>query len=100
MIRAWGDWELFQKLLKVLDSIAKKHKVSIPNVAVRWVLEQPAVGGAIVGCRFGLKEHIADTKKVFSFKLDDQDIESIAAVTRNGRDLMRVIGDCGDEYRG
>jgi len=86
--------------LKVLDGIAKKHQVSIANVAVRWVLEQPAVGGAIVGVRFGLKQHIDDTKKVFSFKLDDKDIESIAAVTRNGRDLMRVIGDCGDEYRG
>ena len=33
MIDKWGDWNLFQRLLLVLDSIAKKHKVSISNVA-------------------------------------------------------------------
>lgn len=27
MIRAWGDWQLFQELLATMDSIAKKHKV-------------------------------------------------------------------------
>ena len=53
MIRSWGGWGLFQELLAALQTVAEKHKVSIPNVAVRWVLEQPAVAGAIVGVRFG-----------------------------------------------
>lgn len=76
-------------------------QVSIPNVAVRWVLEQPAVGGAIVGVRFGLKgkEHLDDNSAVFKFALDAQDKEDIAAVTRKAKDLLKVIGDCGDEYR-
>jgi hypothetical protein len=30
----WGGWDLFQELLNVLDVIAKKHSVSISNVAV------------------------------------------------------------------
>ena len=38
------------------------------------------MGGAIVGVRLGLKEHIADNKKVFSFKLDNDDILAITAV--------------------
>ena len=29
MIDAWGGWQLFQELLSVLDSIAKKHNCSI-----------------------------------------------------------------------
>lgn len=53
-----------------------------------------------VQCRFGLSEHLADTRRVFDIKLDDEDRERIAAVTRKARNLMDVIGDCGDEYRG
>jgi aryl-alcohol dehydrogenase-like predicted oxidoreductase len=101
MIRTWGDWGLFQELLLAMDKVAKKHEVSISNVAVRWVLEQPAVGGAIVGCRFGLKgkEHAEDNKRVFSFKLDEEDKMELKAVTSKAKDLMKVIGDCGGEYR-
>jgi aryl-alcohol dehydrogenase-like predicted oxidoreductase len=38
MLDAWGDWPLFQELLAVLQQIANKHKVSIANVGVRYVL--------------------------------------------------------------
>ena len=41
---------------------------------LRWVLDQPAVGGAIVGVRFGLKEHLADNQRVFNLALDDTGI--------------------------
>ena len=49
MIDAWGGWSLFQELLGVLAGIAKKHQVSIANVAVRSILDRPAVAGVIVG---------------------------------------------------
>jgi aryl-alcohol dehydrogenase-like predicted oxidoreductase len=98
-IMYWGGWDLFQEMLSVLDVIAKKHAASISNVAVRWVLDQPAVGGAIVGVRFGLKEHVDDNRRVFKFALDDNDRAAIAAVQSKGRDLTTVFGDCGGEYR-
>jgi aryl-alcohol dehydrogenase-like predicted oxidoreductase len=63
------------------------------------VLDQPAVGGAIVGIRLGLKEHLADNKRVFSFRLDDQDLAAIGAVQAKSKDLMNAFGDCGGEYR-
>ena len=66
---------------------------------MRWVLEQPAVGGAIVGARLGLTDHTEETRKVFGFQLDSEDKARIAEVQKKGRDLMRVLGDCGDEYR-
>lgn len=37
--------------------------------------------------------------RVFDFPLDADDMSRIQAVTAKSRDLMRVIGDCGDEYR-
>jgi aryl-alcohol dehydrogenase-like predicted oxidoreductase len=98
-IMSWGGWELFQELLYVLSVIAKKYNVSLSNVAVRWVLDQPAVGGAIVGVRFGLKEHLEDNRRVFSFALDDNDRGAIAAVQDKSNNLMKVLGDCGGEYR-
>jgi aryl-alcohol dehydrogenase-like predicted oxidoreductase len=99
MIEAWGGWKLFQELLEVLKKIADRHRVSIPNVAVRYILEQPMVAGAIVGTRLGVSEHIAETKRVFGFQLSPEDYQEIHSVLDRSRDLFSVIGDCGDEYR-
>lgn len=99
MIDAWGSWDLFQKLLLVLQKIAQKHGVTIPNVAVRYVLEQPAVAGVIVGVRLGVSEHLQENAQVFNFSLDTEDYDRIAAVLEKSQDLYRLIGDCGDEYR-
>jgi aryl-alcohol dehydrogenase-like predicted oxidoreductase len=99
MVDSWGGWQLFQELLTVLKQIANKHSVSIANVAVRYILDKPAVGGVIVGARLGLNEHLQDNARVFQFSLDADDGEKIDAVSRKSHDLYRVIGDCGDEYR-
>ncbi|GMH07321.1 hypothetical protein Nepgr_009161 [Nepenthes gracilis] len=99
MVDAWGGWSLFQTLLQTLKKVATKHGVSIPTVAVKYILDQPAVGGSMVGVRLGLAEHIQDTNAVFSLVLDEEDVSSIQEVAGKGKDLMRVIGDCGDEYR-
>jgi len=99
MVDAWGGWELFQELLQALKIVADKHEVSVANVAVRYVIDRPAVAGAIVGVRLGASEHRADTAKVFSFNLDQQDLDQIDAVLNRSKDLYQIIGDCGDEYR-
>lgn len=99
MIDSWGGWPLFQELLGTLKLIADKHKVSIANVGVRAILERPAVAGVIVGTRLGIAEHRTDSARVFTFSLDDEDRSRIETVLKKSRDLYRVIGDCGDEYR-
>lgn len=53
----------------------------------------------MVGVRLGLAEHIQDTNAVFSLALDEEDINEIAEVSKKGKDLLEIIGDCGDEYR-
>ncbi|CCI25642.1 aldo/keto reductase [Microcystis aeruginosa] len=99
MIDAWGNWQLFQELLTVLKAIADSYHVTIPNVAVRYVLEQKAVAGAIIGVRLGVAEHIQENARIFDFQLSPQDYQKIAHVLQKSRDLLQLIGDCGDEYR-
>jgi aryl-alcohol dehydrogenase-like predicted oxidoreductase len=99
MQERWGDWNLFQNLLKTLKEIAEIYNVSIANVAVRYVLEQEFVGGAILGIRLGVSEHIQENSRVFSFSLSDADIQAINEVSKESNDLFEIIGDCGDEYR-
>jgi len=99
MVDNWGGWQLFQELLLVLKQIGNKYGVSIANVAVRYILDKPAVAGVIIGARLGLSEHLQDNAKVFEFSLDADDCEKIDAVSRKSQNLYRTIGDCGDEYR-
>ena len=99
MIDAWGGWALFQQLLAVLKQIADRYGVSIANVGVRYILDRPAVAGVIVGARLGVAQHIADNARVFGFDLDSADLAAIEPVLAKSRDLMTLIGDCGDEYR-
>ncbi|XP_042499517.1 flagellar radial spoke protein 5-like isoform X3 [Macadamia integrifolia] len=99
MVDTWGGWSLFQVLLQTLKKVASKHGVSIPTVAVRYILDQPSVAGSMIGVRLGLSDHIQDANAVFSLILDDDDVNSIQEVSKKGKNLLRVIGDCGDEYR-
>ena len=61
----------YQELLAVLAGIAHKHDVPVPAVALRWVLDRPAMAGAIVGTFHG--RHLAANLAAFSFELDDED---------------------------
>jgi aryl-alcohol dehydrogenase-like predicted oxidoreductase len=82
-----------------LQSVAHKHSVSIPNVAVRYVLDQPSVAGVIVGARLGVSQHVSENSRTFDFQLDRDDYAKIHSVTDRSNDLFEAIGDCGDEYR-
>ena len=99
MVDAWGGWGLFQELLAELRWVADKHGISIANVAVRYILERPAVAGVIIGVRLGVAEHRSDNARVFDFELDAEDQDRIQAVLQRSRNLYSLIGDCGDEYR-
>ncbi|WCJ41778.1 NAD(P)-linked oxidoreductase superfamily protein [Euphorbia peplus] len=96
---AWGGWNDFQFLLRTLKKIATKHGVSIPTVAVKYILNQPEVAGSMIGVRLGLSEHINDANAIFSLVLDEEDMKSIQEISKKGKDLIKEIGDCGAEYR-
>ena len=90
IIEDFGGWDLFQELLQAMKNIGDKHDVTVALVALRWVLDQPNVGGAIVGATSA--RHVDENLKVFSFALDAEDKRAINAV------LSRCQGPEGDCY--
>jgi aryl-alcohol dehydrogenase-like predicted oxidoreductase/enamine deaminase RidA (YjgF/YER057c/UK114 family) len=95
-IDAAGGWNTFQQLLHVVKKIADQHQTSISTVASRYMLEQPAVGGVIIGARLGKSEHIQENQNLFSFTLTEANKKEI----KEALQLLNTIpGDCGDEYR-
>lgn len=88
IIEEFGGWLRFQELLAVLHRVATRHHVGIGAVALRWVLDRPAVGGVIVGARHA--RHLAATLQACALALDDEDRAEIADV--------QVSGPSGDVY--
>lgn len=78
IIAEFGGWARFQQMLSVLHGIALRHSVGIGAVAIRWVLDQPQVAGAIVGARHA--RHLEATRQAFAIQLDAQDRDAIAQV--------------------
>ena len=95
-IDAAGGWKVFQDLLHRVDQIAQRLGVSLANVACRTILEEPAVGGIIIGARLGQSDHIRNNLRVFQFSLDELSRSKIRDVLAR---LQPIPGDCGDEYR-
>lgn len=95
-IDAGGGWEKFQALLSAAAQIARRHDVSVANVATRWVLEHESVAAAIIGARLGENEHRNDNLKAFGFALDAEDRALLAGAFAA---MPPIPGDCGDEYR-
>ena len=95
-VRAAGGWAVLQRLLRVVHAVADRHRVSMANVACRYILDEPAVAGVIVGARLGASDHIADNRRVFAFALGPDDRREIADAIAA---LDRIPNDCGDEYR-
>ena len=75
-----GGWAKFQSLLAVLDGVAKKHGVSISNVASKYILTLQAVGGVIIGARLGQSEHVKDNLELFGFELSESEKTSATSL--------------------
>jgi aryl-alcohol dehydrogenase-like predicted oxidoreductase len=90
IIDEFGGWQRFQRMLIVLDAIARRLEVNLSAVALRWVLDQPAVAGAIVGARHA--RHLGDTVQACTIALSADDRAAIAAVQRE------ASGPAGEVY--
>jgi len=91
-----GGWNNFQILLRTIKEIADDYQVSMANIAAKFILEQPAVGGIIIGARLGESEHIKDNQRLFQFNIEENHKHKIREALQI---LDPVPGDCGDEYR-
>lgn len=97
-IRLWGGWNLFQELLYSVKQIADKHEVTMPTVAIKWALQQPAFSAVVVGTSLGMPPDVnncLNNIQAFQFSLDDEDHRSLESVLKKGNDLHNILGDCG-----
>jgi aryl-alcohol dehydrogenase-like predicted oxidoreductase len=88
IIEDFGGWRRLQELLSVLDTIAKRHRVSLASVAIRYVLDKPSAAVALVGARNAA--HLDDL--VQAVALDEADRSAIARV------VSQAPGPRGDCY--
>ena len=91
-----GGWDALQALLEKTHHVAQAKGVSMANVASRYILDQPAVAGVIIGVRPGISNHLDDNLRLYTLELDESDRSTITEAIQ----LLEMIpGDCGDEYR-
>ncbi len=85
-----GGWALFQRLLQALQTIATAHGTTIGAIAIRHVLDQPAVAAAIVGARS--TAHLGPTLAAVTLTLTADEHTLLDAV------LAARTGPVGDVY--
>lgn len=95
-IDAAGGWASFQFVLETLQAIAQQKNATIPNIASRYILDQPGVAAIIIGTRLGESEHIQNNLHVLHLSLTEDDHQRIKAALEQ---VHPIPGDCGDEYR-
>lgn len=90
IIDEFGGPGLFLELLDVINRIAERHSVTVADVAMRYVLQKPGVGGVIAGARDS--RHLSRLANVFRAALDDDDLAEIAKV------VSRAAGPAGPVF--
>lgn len=78
IIDEFGGYELFQTVLQTLREIANQYEVGITEIACKYILQKPMVGGIIVGARN--RNHLKSLQKLNGFTLDDSDLNKIEAI--------------------
>ena len=95
-IREAGGWPALQRVLRAAAAVARRHDVSLTNVATRFIMEQPGVATVIVGARLGERAHLDDNARLCAFQLTVEDRAELEAAIAT---ITPIPGDCGDEYR-
>lgn len=90
IVDEFGGWPLLQELLAELAQVAGRHGVTLANVAARWVLDRPAVGGILVGAVGDA--HLGENLALTDLALDARDRRRLEAV------LTRARGPLGDTF--
>ena len=90
MIDEFGGWNLFQQLLQTLKLISEKHQVSITNIATRYLIEKPQVGGVIIGTRHA--QYLDENRKTFGLQLTASNKDAIEKI------LHQRKGPAGDVF--
>jgi aryl-alcohol dehydrogenase-like predicted oxidoreductase len=76
--------ELFEQNLRVvarLRSLAERHGITVPQLAIAWVLANPAVDVAIVGAR--RPQQLTQTAPAADVELSEETLQEIAQIMKD-----------------
>ena len=90
IIEEFGGWDLFQKLLRTLKTVADNHGTDIATIASSYMLGRTGVKGVIVGARN--ISHLESNLRIPEIELSAAELASLAAV------LERSAGPTGEVY--
>ncbi len=90
IIDEFGGWPPFQALLHTMRSIADAHHTTIGAVALRAMLDEPAVTSVIFGARHA--DHLPETLAALSLDFTDRERAALTAL------VAAAPGPRGDVY--
>ena len=90
IIQEFGGWSAFQAMLHTLNDIARAHGTTIGTVALRAVLDEPAITSVIVGARHAA--HLAATTTALALTLTDDEHRRLR------QHIDQAAGPAGDVY--
>lgn len=85
-----GGWDVYQSILEALEEVAGRHQVPLPSVALRWILDQEAVGATITG--IDSVDQAQELRSVSGLVLDEEDRSILQAA------IARATGPDGPVY--
>lgn len=83
IIDEFGGYDLFQSALQILKEIANRYEVGIAEIACKYILQKPMVGGIIVGARN--RNHLKSLQKLNRFTLDAADLKKIKIIVAQSK---------------
>lgn len=90
IIDEFGGWTAFQRLLQLAQDIALAHGTTIGAIAIRSVLDEPAVSAALVGARH--TGHLPATLAALDLQLSDDERQALQSL------IASSTGPRGDVY--
>ncbi len=83
IIDEFGGYQLFRQALEVMRTIADQYGVGIAEVAARYILQKPMVGGVIIGVRN--RRHLAAMQRMENFELSENDLEKLRKIREQAK---------------
>lgn len=79
----WADWasrEQTWDILDVLEKVADRNKKSVPQVAMRWLLEKKNIPSVVIGVKS--VEQLEDNLGSVGWKMSAEDLEKLDEVSK------------------
>ncbi len=89
MVRAHGGWSPVQEMLLTMAQIANKYQVSISQLALNWVKNQPGVGAVISGFTQN-RQQIKSNIEAMEIKITPEDLQLLS---EHSHALFKQEGD-------